>query len=322
MTEQLSFDSLKMDIRATAQELETWVREEVLSSMRKKGVVLGLSGGVDSSVCAAICVKALGKDRVLGIFMPEMDSEKDTNSFGEMISTYLGIGTVMEDITPILIAAGCYRRRDDGIRKTFPEFGDGWRSKVVLPSILNSDRLNISNIVIRSPDGEEKTNRMNTASYLQVVAASNFKQRTRKMIEYFHAERLNYAVIGTPNKLEYDLGFFVKYGDGAADIKPIAHLYKTQVYKLAEHYGIPKEIRERPPTTDTYSLPQTQEEFYFSLPYDKMDLALYAFHNGHSSSDLAQAIGVTQEQSERVFKDIRSKMRQAVFLHKQPVLFG
>jgi NAD+ synthase len=161
---------------------------------------------------------------------------------------------------------------------------------------------------------------MTPACYLQLVAATNFKQRIRKMVEYYHADRLNYAVSGTPNRLEYDQGFFVKQGDGAADFKPIAHLYKSQVYALAEELGVPAEIRARPPTTDTFSMEQTQEEFYFALPYDKMDLCLYAMNHGISATEVAGAVGITAEQVERVFKDIESKRRTTSYLHMRPLL--
>ena len=157
--------------------------------------------------------------------------------------------------------------------------------------------------------------RLPPAAYLQLVAATNFKQRMRKMIEYYHADRLNYAVAGTPNRLEYDQGFFVKQGDGAADVKPIAHLYKTQVYALAEYLGVPEEIRRRPPTTDTFSLPQTQEEFYFALPYDQMDLCLYAQNHGVAADEVAPRVGLTAEQVERVFRDIEAKRRATRYLH-------
>jgi NAD+ synthase len=137
-------------------------------------------------------------------------------------------------------------------------------------------------------------------------------------MEYYHADRLNFAVAGTPNRLEYDQGFFVKNGDGAADLKPIAHLYKTQVYQLAEYLGIPDVIRTRPPTTDTYSLPQTQEEFYFSLPYDQLDLCLYARNQHVPAADLGAALGLSEREVERVFRDIDSKRRATRYLHMPP----
>ena len=189
-----------------------------------------------------------------------------------------------------------------------------------MPSILESDRLNITRLTVQSPSGEVSTVRLSLGAYLQIVAATNYKQRVRKMTEYYHADRLNYAVAGTPNRLEYDQGFFVKQGDGSADFKPIAHLYKTQVYQLAEYLGVPAEIRSRPPTTDTFSMPQTQEEFYFALPYDRMDLCLYAVNNGVSAEETALAVGLTPAQVERVFKDIDAKRRATRYLHTRPLL--
>jgi NAD+ synthase len=201
-----------------------------------------------------------------------------------------------------------------------PEYGPGWKCKLVLPSILDSDRLNITRLTVQNPDGEVETVRLPLAAYLQMVAATNYKQRIRKMTEYYHADRLNYAVSGTPNRLEYDQGFFVKQGDGSADFKPIAHLYKTQVYQLARYLGVPEEICLRPPTTDTFSMPQTQEEFYFALPYDRMDLCLYAANHGVPAAEVAPVVGITVDQVERVFKDIDAKRRATKYLHMRPLL--
>jgi NAD+ synthase len=191
---------------------------------------------------------------------------------------------------------------------------------LVLPSILESDRLNVTRLTVQDPSGTASTVRLPSAAYLQIVAATNYKQRVRKMTEYYHADRLNYAVSGTPNRLEYDQGFFVKQGDGAADFKPIAHLFKTQVYQLAEYLGVPEEIRRRPPTTDTFSMPQTQEEFYFALPYDRMDLCLYALNNSVSAEEVAPVVNLTTDQVNRVFKDIEAKRRATRYLHERPLL--
>ena len=225
-----------------------------------------------------------------------------------------------ENIAPILESAGCYRRQLEAIRMVFPEYGPGWKNKITIPSILSSDRLNVSRLEVETPGGERKSERMPLAAYLQLVAATNFKQRTRKMMEYYHADRLNYAVCGTPNRLEYDQGFFVKGGDGSADFKPIAHLYKTQVYELARALGVPEEICKRPPTTDTFSLAQTQEEFYFALPYEKMDLCLYGHNHQIPPFEVAPVVGLTPEQVERVYKDIDSKRRGTLPLHMMPLL--
>lgn len=311
---------LKLDASAEVERITAALREQVLGQLHRRGAVVGISGGIDSSVVAALCVRAFGKDKVLGLFMPEHHSSDDALMLGQMLTKHFEIEAIIEDIAPALEGLGCYRRQTEAIRTIVPEYGDDWKCKLVLPSILDSDRLNITRLTVQSPTGEVNTVRLSLNAYLQIVAATNYKQRVRKMTEYYHADRLNFAVAGTPNRLEYDQGFFVKQGDGSADFKPIAHLYKTQVYQLAEYLGVPAEIRRRPPTTDTFSMPQTQEEFYFALPYDRMDLCLYAVNNGVSAEEVAPAVGLTPSQVERVFKDIEAKRRATKYLHARPLL--
>jgi NAD+ synthase len=227
------------------------------------------------------------------------------------------------DISSSLVASGAYRRRDDAIRRVVPEYGEGWKAKIVLPSVVdNSGPYRVFSLVVEAPDGKRRSLRMPADIYRTIIAATSFKQRTRKMLEYYHADRLGFAVIGTPNLLEHDQGFFVKNGDGAADVKPIAHLYKTQVFALAEELGIPERIRRRPPTTDTYSLAQDQTEFYFSLPYDRLDLCLYALEHGLPASSVAEAVALPEQAVERVFADIEAKRRATRYLHAPPLLLG
>lgn len=314
-------ESLIIDAKAEADRICETIKSYV-ARYRRKGAVVAMSGGIDSSVVASLCVRALGKDRVFGLHMPEKESSSDTLRLSRLLSSSLGIDSVLEEISPMLEAAGCYRRRDDCIRMVYPDFKEGDKAKIVLPSVTDSDSFRIYSVVILTPDGKEVKCRLTPESYLGIVAATNFKQRIRKMMEYHHADRLNYAVSGTPNRLEYDQGFFVKLGDGAADFKPIAHLYKTQVYQMAEFLNVPEEIRKRPPTTDTYSLPQSQEEFYFSLPYALMDLCLYGKNNGVSMEDIAAGAGLTVEQVARVFRDIEQKRKTTEYLHAGPSLSG
>jgi len=316
----LSFGVLALDCERAAAECEARIREIVFKRLHKKGAVVAMSGGIDSSVVAALCARALGSDRVLGLLLPEGESSDESADLARAVAESQGIETLVEDITPILEGAGCYRRRDEAIRKVIPGYGAGWRCKIVLPSVVESDRYRIFSVIALAPDGQEQEARLTPDAYLGVVAATNFKQRTRKMMEYYHADRLNYAVAGTPNRLEYDQGFFVKGGDGAADVKPIAHLYKTQVYELAAHVGIPEEVRSRPPTTDTYSLPQSQEEFYFSLPYEQMDLCLWARNHDVPAAEAAKTLGLSEVQVERVYRDIDNKRRTTRYLHAPPLL--
>jgi NAD+ synthase len=284
--------------------------------LRRRGAVLGLSGGIDSSVTVALMARAFGPERVLGIFMPERDSEDESLTLGRLVAETFGVPTVLEDIGPMLDAMRCYQRRDDAIRRLVPEYGTGWACKVA----IENEGFNITYLVVQSPAGVQQKIRMPADVYLAVVAATNMKQRTRKQIEYFHADRLNYAVAGTPNRLEYDQGFFVKNGDGAADFKPIAHLYKSQVYQLAAHLGVPAEICRRPPTTDTWSLAQTQEEFYFSAPWQVMDLCLLGLNSQAPVEEVAMAAGMTVDQVQHVWKDIEAKRRTTRYLHEAPML--
>ncbi len=316
----LSPDVLRLDdADAVAAGIVEGLAREV-RGFRRRGAVVALSGGIDSTVVATLAARAFGPDKVLGLLMPEADSAPDTLRLSRLAAESVGIGTVLEDITPLLEASGCYRRRDEAIRRVLPEYGEGWKAKLVLPSVVDTEQYRLFSIVAQAPDGHQASARLTPEAYLQVVAATSFKQRCRKMLEYYHADRLNYAVLGTPNRLEYDQGFFVKNGDGSADVKPIAHLYKTQVYQLAGALGVPEEIRSRPPTTDTYAMPQTQEEFYFSLPFDRMDLCLYAVNHGIPAESVAEALGLAPEQVERVFLDIAGKRRVAHYLHAPPRL--
>ena len=318
----ISFDVLAIDLDAEADRIAEQIRRAVSHDLKRRGVVVALSGGIDSSCVAALCVRALGKAHVHGLHMPEKDSADETLSLSRSVSDTFGFESTVENITPILEGLRCYERRDEAIRMVFPEFGPSWKSKIVLPGVLESGSYNVYSVVVQTPAGEILRKRLPPKAYLQIVAATNFKQRTRKMLEYYHADRLHFAVTGTPNRLEYDQGFFVKNGDGSADVKPIAHLYKTQVYAMARHLGVPAAICDRAPTTDTYSLAQGQDEFYFSLPYKQMDLCLWAKNHGVAPAEVAGALGLTADQVERVYRDIDQKRATTRYMHLPPVLCG
>ncbi len=314
-----SADDLILDAPAAVAEIAKAIHDQALKRLRRRGVVLGLSGGIDSSATAALSVQAVGAGKVLGVLMPEKDSDPESLRLGRLVAETLGIDYVVEDIAPMLEASGCYRRRDEAIREIVPEFGPGWGCKVVLDAAQHGG-FNITSLVVLSPEGESRKMRMPLQVYQTVIAATNMKQRTRKQLEYYHADRLNYAVAGTPNRLEYDQGFFVKNGDGAADFKPIAHLYKSQIYQLARHLGVPEEICSRPPTTDTWSIPQSQDEFYFAVPYLQMDLCLLGLNRGVSAEETGRAAGLNAEQVEAVWRDIAAKRRATRYQHESPLL--
>ena len=322
MTGPFSSDVLKLDAGKEVDRIGHLVRDQVFQQFKRKGVVMGLSGGIDSSVSAALCARSLGPDRVLGLFMPESDSSDDSLRLGRLLADSLGIAAIQENIGPILEAAGCYRRRDEVLRTLVPGYTKQHKFKVVLPRVTEKSAYSISSLVVQSPDGAQTNVRLTAEAYRTIVAATNFKQRVRKMMEYYHADRLHYAVVGTPNRLEYDQGFFVKNGDGSADLKPIAHLYKQQVYQLAAWLNIPDEIQRRLPTTDTYSLQQSQEEFYFSVPLEKMDLCLYGKNHGIAPEEVAPAVGLTVGEVAQIYSQIESKRNVTRYLHLKPLLAG
>lgn len=321
-----SKEVLKINPEKAVSDICFRLRSILSQELKRRGLVVAISGGIDSSVTAALAVQAVGAERVLALQMPERHSADETLQISGSLAKSLRVGTVHEDITDILDSVGFYRRYDDAIRSVIPDYGSGWKSKIVISNVVEAKTINYFSVVAQPPGdkagSEQIKKRLPLKAYLEIVAATNFKQRIRKMLEYYHADRLNYAVAGTPNRLEYDQGFFVKLGDGAADVKPIAHLYKTQVYQLAEYLGIPEEIRKRPPTTDTYSLSQGQDEFYFSLPYDKMDLCLYGKNNAVAIQKVATAVGLSVDQLQRVYDDIDTKRATTRYLHMPAVLMA
>ena len=313
-------DSLKIDAERVTDQLCKSIAEQIGHKMHKRGAVIGISGGIDSSVVSALCARALGPDKVLGLMLPEQDSASESKSLAQMVADKFGFQTITENITPGLTGLGCYERRDEAIRQLFPEFDESYKCKISIPNnILEQRAFTFFTLTIESPDGEVKSKRMPTDVYLQVVAASNLKQRLRMTTLYYHAEKRNWAVVGTGNKDEHEQGFFVKWGDGGTDLKPIAHLFKIQVYQLAEYLGVPDEILSRTPTTDTYSAEQTQEEFFFGLDFYTMDMLWRAMETDVPPAEAAEVLGLSTEEVERGYSNIKRKIEATEYLRMNPL---
>ncbi|HAG92743.1 MAG: NAD(+) synthase [Pseudomonadales bacterium] len=310
---------LNFDMDAEVEKITSNMRALLSKKLHKRGLVVAMSGGIDSSVSSALSVKAVGPKKVFGLLLPEQDSSSDSETKGHILAKHHGIEYLVHDIAPTLQAIGCYQWRDEAIKATFPEYGEGWKNKIVIAG-GSEGQFNHFQLVVQSPAGEITEKRLGLKEYLQIVAATNYKQRIRKTVEFFHADRLNYAVVGTPNRVEYDQGFFVKNGDGSADIKPIAHLYKTQVYALAKHLGLPEAICNTTPTTDTYSMPQGQDEFYYALPYQEMDIALWCYNKNMPANELAKVLEIAEEQAAFIYKDIEAKRKTTAPLHWPAIL--
>ena len=317
----LSAEVLAMDPAAECARIEEVIRRQVLGELRRRGGVVGVSGGVDSAVVLALAARALGPERTVGVMMPDRHSDPISLDLARELGERCGVELLLEDVSDGLEGLGCYRRQTDTIRELFPEFDpERDRFKIHLPGdILEQDRFNYFLLTVEFADGRSGTERLGPHQLLRIVAATNFKQRARTSVLYYHAEALNYAVIGTCNRNEWTVGFIVKHGDIAVDLKPIQHLYKTQVYTLAEHLDVPESITSRPPTSDTYSASQTQQEFFFSLPFDQLDLLLYAWENDLPPDEVAGALGVSVEQAERAYRDLRTKHRTTQHMRQMPL---
>jgi NAD+ synthase len=311
-----SGDPLALDAAATIDQLAARTREAV-RELGRRGAVVAVSGGVDSGVAAALAVRALGAQRVLLLRLPERDIGQGASDLGLQLAQALGAPTEEEPITAALEGLGCYRRRDEAIRMVFPDYEPSWRHKLVRSAPTGA--IIVFSLVVERPDGSSEQRVMPSAAYRALIAATNMKQRVRKLIEYTWADQLGYAVIGTPNLLEFDQGFFVKGGDGLADVKPIAHLYKTQVYALAAALGLPDEIASRAPTTETFSLPQTQEEFYFGHPYERMDLLVWARDHEIGPAALAPQVGLSPDDVSAAYWEIDRRRVATRYLHAAPV---
>jgi NAD+ synthase len=309
------------DVEAVVNEITQKLQHDVLHNLKRLGAVIGTSGGIDSSVCLALTAKALGPEKVLAIMLPEKDSSHESEDLAKELTSRFGVKVIREEITSALSGFKCYERRDEAVKHVFPEYDPKtYKMKIgIKQSGLSNNLPPLFSLTIIDSKGNQKDQILPVKEYLQIVAASNFKQRSRMSMLYYHAEALHYVVIGTPNKHEQEQGFFVKYGDGGADVMPIGNLYKTQVYQLANHLGVPKGIIDRTPTTDTYSAEQTQEEFFFQLPFGLMDRFWFGYENGYSPEEVAEVMGNPIEQVKALFKNFERKKKTTEYLRMSPI---
>jgi len=310
-------DAININPQKETEQIVQKLKNDIANVLKKRGAVVGVSGGLDSAVVLALCVKALGANRIYGVIMPEKESSEDSLPLAKKVCELFHVEYIVEKMTPSLEGFDAYHRRDEAIKKIFPEYDHSYKAKITLPEDLG--KLNVFYLTIISPGGEQHTKRLPLQAYLKIMAASNFKQRSRMCMLYFYSESLNYAVVGTGNKNEQELGFFVKYGDGGVDLKPIVHLLKTQIYQLAEYLDIPQEIIKRTPTSDTYSAHQTQQEFFYKLPFDILDRIWYGWEKGFSAQDIADALNLEVNQVEITINDIERKKRTTDYLRLPPL---
>jgi NAD+ synthase len=308
------------DIESFCSTLISKLRNDIAKNLQRRGGIVGISGGIDSSVVLALSAKALGSNNVLGIMLPEQDSSNDSKMLAEKLAAKFGVNTLVEDITKALDGFNCYQRRDKAISRVIPNFNPKEdKAKIEIKQDITSNLPPAFSITVIKQRDEVISKLLPVKEYLQIVASTNFKQRSRMAMLYYHAERLHYAVIGTPNKHEVEQGFFVKYGDGGADVMPIAHLYKTQVYQLAKYLGVPQEIIDRTPTTDTYTAEQTQEDFFYQMPFKSMDLIWYGWENNYSPQEVGKVMDKSTQEIENIYKNFERKRKTTDYLRMKPI---
>lgn len=311
--------SLEIDPREEASAVSDFIREQVKSAYRRAGAVVGLSGGIDSTVVSELAVRALGKGNVFGMILPERESNRESSRFARKHAEKLGIRYAEVDVTSTVDSVYPYSLRDDFIREFLPEYTSGCRYNITLPTdLLERDSFNFYVLKVRLDDGTEKTKRLSADAFRKITSFASAKIRSRMVHLYAEAERRNAVVLGTTNRTEYLLGDFCKYGDGGTDIEAIAHLYKNQVYQLARYLGVSQEIISRIPSPDTFSLPVSDQEFFFRIPFSTLDHLLYAWEHGIPEERVADVLGLSKEAVMRAFTDFTAKNRSTAHLREMP----
>tara|TARA_R110002049_G_scaffold299634_1_gene489962 strand:+ start:5970 stop:6935 length:966 start_codon:yes stop_codon:yes gene_type:complete len=308
------------NIDEVCNNIITKLKSDVAQKLQRRGAVIGISGGIDSSVCMALSAKAFGPEKVTAIMLPEQDSSDDSKNLALKLANKFNVKTLEENITKALDGFGCYERRDEAIARVITDFDPKVdKAKIEIKQNIGQNIPAIFSVTVIKPNGEVVSKLLPAKEYLQIVASTNFKQRSRMSMLYYHAERLHCAVIGTPNKHEVEQGFFVKYGDGGADVMPIGHLYKTQVYQLAKHLGVPQEIIDRTPTTDTYTAEQTQEDFFYQMPFKEMDLIWYGWENNYKAEEVGKVMDKSAQEIENIYKSFERKKKTTEYLRMKPI---
>ncbi len=295
------------DIQNLTKLLENFIRKQTFEDYRKRGIIIGISGGIDSAVAAALACNAVGNENVLGIILPEKESNRESQELAKTLCNKLKIKYVVEDITQILESGSVYQIREKIVQKLFPEYNNSCKYRLIFRENFDNDGLSIPYLEIQDAQNQIHKIKVSLDDYLTMTAATNIKHRTRMSRLYYHAEKNNFLVCGTTNKAEFQQGYFVKYGDGGVDIEPLVNLFKTQVYQLAEYLNVPSEIIQREASPDTWSFDISDEEFFFSLTYDIIDLMLYAREKSIPLNEVCSILELDEDKVKRILKSQERK---------------
>ena len=317
----MNFDRNILEIKNIGdivQSLQNFIHEQVYDNFRKRGIVIGISGGIDSAVAAKLCCDAIGKENVLGIILPEKESNPQSQEFATKYCEKLGIKYEIEDVTSILDSSKIYQTREKIVEKYFPDYNQSCEYRLVFSENFDNDGLSIPYLEVNDESKQIHKIKLSLNDYFTITAATNIKHRIRMTRLYFYAEKNNFLVSGTTNKAEFQLGYFVKYGDGGVDIEPLANLYKTQVYQLGKYLDVPNEIIERKASPDTWSFDVSDEEFFYSLPYETVDLVLFAKEKSVPLNDIYSVLDLKEERVKRILNSLERKWKASKTLKVFP----
>ncbi|MCK4236594.1 MAG: NAD(+) synthase [Candidatus Krumholzibacteria bacterium] len=265
---------LRIDFDREAERISSFISEFV-DIIGSRGIALGLSGGLDSSVTAGLCVRALSPDRVKALLLPERDSSADSVEDARIHAEKLGIEYRVVDLTSALNELGCYESRASDLVR----FRGGARAAVRLfPGLARKGYL----ANLRGGGGKQ---------FQDFIAFTRIKHRLRMVAVYQEAEKSNLSVASCVNRTEYETGFYVHYGDDAGDIAPIKHLYKTQVFGMGKFLGIPVRILEKKPSPDLFA--GMKDEEIMGISYGDLDGALWCISHGLSDKEIELKLGLS-----------------------------
>ena len=307
------------NVEQVINSLVDFIKKQVYENFKKKGVVIGLSGGIDSSVIAALCVKALGPKNVLGVIMPEKESSPQSMQFAQKLAKKFEIPTKTIDITNILNSFDIYNIRNSVNKKYYSNFDDNCQYRIVVPQdLIERDGIGFPYLEIKERNKNILKIKLSYNDYLAMIAATTIKHRVRMINLYFQAEKNNFLVMGTTNKTEFVQGYYVKYGDGGVDAEPLIDLFKTQIFQLAEHLGIPEEIIKRKPSPDTWSLEVSDEEFFYRIPFHLFDVFWYHRENKLDVKIISEIFNLTDIETKRILNDQERKWNYSKHLRNLP----
>ena len=313
-----NLDVLKIDPVQELDKLSEFIVGQ-MNAFRKKGVIVGLSGGIDSACIAAVTVHAIGKEKVIGLVLPESESNPISSEYAIKHAQALGIEHRQINITSTVDSIVKYKWRDEFLQKMIPEYKPGYKYNITLPTdLLERASFSFYRLQVQMPDGELKSKRLNLDEFLTITSFANIKIRSRMLHLYAEAEKRNLLVVGTTNRTEFLLGDFCKYGDGGTDIEPFTHLYKNQIYQLSDYLEVIPEIVDRQPSPDTFSLPVSDQEFFFRISFDKLDHLLYAWEHEVPTNVAAKVLDLSEDAVGRAYKDFASKYRATAHLRELP----